>query len=156
MDITITERKEVRLIAPLIEEVQNLHARLLPSVYKTYEKEGIAAAMEKMLSDEMCRVFVAQLNGETIAYVLVLIKEVPENAFHYAYKLLHIDQIVVAKNHRQTGVGSLLLDKVESLAKELSVNRIELDHLHINNVAANFFLQKGYTPYREKRFKTID
>jgi diamine N-acetyltransferase len=156
MKIEIIEKKQFSLIDSLVEEVQNLHATLFPAVYKQYEKNGIKEAMEKMLADEQTRVFVAQLNGETIAYILLMIKEIPENAFHYSFKLLHIDQIVVAKNHQKSGVGAMLMDKAEMLAKELSINRLELDHLHLNIVAANFFRRKAYKPYREKLYKLLD
>lgn len=156
MKTEIIESKTFSLIASLVEEVQNLHAGLFPAVYKIFDENGIRETMEKMLADEQSRLFVAQLNGETIAYILTMVKEVPENAFHYAYRMVHIDQIVVSGKHQQTGVGSMLMDKAEELAKELSVNRLELDHLHINTVAANFFRRKGYESYRHKLFKLID
>lgn len=152
----IIESKKFDLIASLVEEVQNLHANLFPSVYKPFELEKIREMMEQLLSDEKCRVFVAQEEGVIIGYIMVLIKEVPENAFHFAYKLLHIDQIAVSSNHQKTGVGSILMDKVEELAKELAIGRIELDHLYVNDTAAKFFKGKGFNPYREKLFKTID
>lgn len=156
MKTEIIESKNFNLIASLVEEVQNLHAMLFPSVYKIYEEKGIKETMERMLSDEQSWVFVAQLNGEVIAYILLLIKDVPENAFHYSYRVLHIDQLVVSKNHQKTGVGSMMMDKTEALATELSINRLELDHLHINKVAANFFRRKAYKPYRDKLFKILD
>lgn len=156
MEIEIIENKHFDRIASLVEEVQNLHAILFPAVYKQYNEKEIKETMEKMLADEQTRVFVAQLNGETIAYILLVVKEVPENAFHYAFRLLHIDQIVVSKDHQKLGVGAMLMAKAEMLAKELSINRVELDHLHMNVVAAKFFRSKAYKPYREKLYKILD
>ncbi len=152
----IIESKNFGLIASLVEEVQSLHAGLLPSVYKSFQLEPIREMMTQLLSDEKSRVFVAQESGEAIGYIMVLIKDVPENAFHYAYKLLHIDQIAVSSNYQKAGVGSILMDKAEVLAKELGIDRIELDHLFVNDTAAKFFMGKGFNSYREKLFKTID
>lgn len=156
MEIEIIESKHFGRIASLVEEVQNLHAMLFPGVYKQYEEKGIKETMEKMLADEQTKVFIAQLRGETIGYILLMVKEVPESAFHYAFKVLHIDQIVVSKDHQNSGVGAMLMDKAEMLAKELSINRLELDHLHLNVIAAKFFRSKAYKPYREKLYKMLD
>lgn len=152
----IIESKNFELISGLIEEVQNLHAGLFPDVYKPFQKDEIGKMMTQMFSEEQCRVFVAQEEGVAVGYIMVLINVVQENAFHYAYKLLHIDQIVVSKHYQKTGMGSLLIEKAEALATELGIDRIELDHLFVNDTAAKFFKGKGFNPYREKLFKTID
>ncbi|MES2780778.1 MAG: GNAT family N-acetyltransferase [Bacteroidota bacterium] len=154
--IQIEENKDYALIQPLLEGVQNFHAELFPGVYKPFSNDDIRTEMQRYLSDPQCRIFVAQLNGDTIGYIMVLIKEIQENAFHYSYRIMHIDQISVSKIHQKTGVGSMLMDKVEELAKELSIARLELDHLHINTKAATFFRSKTYMPYKEKLFKTLN
>lgn len=156
MKIEITEKKEFKLIAGLVEEVQNLHANLFPDVYKPFEYKGIEAAMETMFSNENCRVFIAKLNEETIGYMMLLIKEIPENAFHYSFKIIHIDQIAVSEKHQRNGVGEILMQKAETIAKEMNIDRLELDHLYDNAKAANFFQHKGFIPYRSKLFKLLN
>ena len=155
MEIAIIESKRFDVIASLVEEVQQLHADLFPSIYKSFDYDPIKQAMEVMLNQEHCRVFVALVQGKSVGYALVLIKEIPESAFHYGFRFLHIDQLAVAQQYRKSGVGSMLIRKVEVLARELGVIRIELDHLHRNTAAADFFRSKAFTPYRNKLVKII-
>lgn len=156
MNIEIKENKEFKLIASLVEEVQNLHVNLFPNVYKPFEYKGIEASMESMFSNENCKVFIAQLNNETIGYMMLLIKEIPESAFHYSYKIIHLDQISVSEKYQRNGVGEILMQKAETIAKELNIDRIELDHLYDNAKAAKFFQHKGFIPYRSKLFKLLN
>ncbi|MBJ7429659.1 MAG: GNAT family N-acetyltransferase, partial [Bacteroidia bacterium] len=109
----VIEIKEFKLIAGLVKEVQNLHANLFPDVYKPFEYKGIEAAMEAMFANENCRVFIAKLNDEIIGYMMVLIKEIHESAFHYSFKIIHIDQIAVAEKQQRNGVGEILMQKAE-------------------------------------------
>jgi|688.fasta_scaffold414758_2 ribosomal protein S18 acetylase RimI-like enzyme len=155
MKIEIREIKEFNIIAPLVEEVQNLHANIFPSVYKPFEYQGIKKEMEAMLSNELCKVFLAKTENITVGYVMILIKKIPENAFHYSMQIIHIDQIVVAEAYKRVGVGAMLLNKVEEFSKEMKVNRIELDHLNNNSIAKTFFHSKGFLPYRSKLIKHL-
>ncbi|MFM2223933.1 MAG: hypothetical protein RJA07_135 [Bacteroidota bacterium] len=154
-EIQIIESKNFNLIAELIEDVQNLHSSLFPAIYKPFKVKEISEVMEQMLADDNCRLLIAQLNGESIAYLMLIIKEVPENAFHYSFRLIHIDQIAVSKKNQKIGVGSMLMEKAEMIAKELNIDRLELDHLDNNLVAADFFQSKGYIPFRSKLFKKL-
>ncbi|MES2560177.1 MAG: GNAT family N-acetyltransferase [Bacteroidota bacterium] len=156
MKIEIIESKNVDDITLLVEEVQNLHAGLFPAVYKPFQQEGVKLALENMLSDDQSKVLIAKSGNVCIGYMLIIIKDIPDNAFHYAFRILHIDQIAVLKAYQQTGVGSLLIEEAEKMARQLSAKQVELDHLHINTDAANFFKRKAFKPYREKLFKIVD
>lgn len=155
MKIVIEEIKEFNAIAPLVEEVQNLHANLFPSLYKPFEYQGIKKEMEAILSNELCKVFIAKMENITVGYVMILIKKIPENAFHYSMQIIHIDQIAVAEAYKRVGVGAMLLNKVEEFSKEMKINRIELDHLNNNSIAKTFFYSKGFLPYRSKLMKHL-
>ncbi|OYU95500.1 MAG: hypothetical protein CFE21_10170 [Bacteroidetes bacterium B1(2017)] len=155
MTIEIKELKTFDKIAHLVEEVQNLHATFNPTLYKPFQLSEIREVMEKMLSDETCVVLLAQENQETIGYLLAFVKDIPETAFYYSHRLLHIDQLSVSKEHQHKGIGSLLMNKIEEKAQGLSIARLELDHLNSNTTAATFFKSKGYLPYRHKLGKQL-
>ena len=87
---------------------------------------------------------------------MLIVKEIPENAFHYSFKIIHIDQIAVAEKHQRNGVREILMQKAENIAKELNIDRIELDHLFDNAKAAKFFQHKGFIPYQSKLFKLLN
>lgn len=155
MNIEIIETREFKMIAHLVEHVQNLHAQFLPTIYKPFDFNEIQKVMEAMLSNEMNRIFVAKLNDEVIGYILIVIKNIPESAFYFTHQIIHIDQLCVAENFKRNGVGAILIDKAEKLAKELNINRMELDYLEFNLNAKSFFHNKGFLPYRGKMVKHV-
>ncbi len=155
MNIEINETRDFNLIAHLVEHVQNLHAQFLPTIYKPFEYNEIQKVMDVMLSNEMNRVFVAKLNDEIIGYILIVIKNIPESAFYFTHQIIHIDQLSVSEKYKRNGVGAILMDKAEKLAKELNINRMELDYLEFNLNAKSFFHNKGFLPYRGKMVKHL-
>jgi diamine N-acetyltransferase len=156
MNIEIDETRDFKLIAHLVEFVQNLHAQFLPTIYKPFEYNEIQKVMNVMLSNDMNRVFVAKLNDEIIGYILIVIKNIPESAFYFTHQIIHIDQLSVSEKYKRNGVGAILMDKAEKLAKELNINRMELDYLEFNLNAKSFFHNKGFLPYRGKMVKHLD
>lgn len=153
--ITLQPTDDYRLIASLNEEVQELHARLYPQIFKPYNDVGIEHALKKMIGGLNCYAFVAFQDETPIGYMVLLIKEQPESAFTFARESLYIDQIGVLSEYQKTGVGSLMMERAERLAKELDMNRVELDHWTANTVAADYFRTRGYTMYREQLFKEV-
>ncbi len=156
MKIEIAEINEYKEIASIVEEVQNLHADLFPNVYKRFDYYEIEKVMVQMLSKEQCRLFIAQINEMTVGYIIIMIKEIPENAFHYSTRILHIDQLAVAEEYKKKGVGAVLIDKVEKVAQELNIFQLELEHLENNLIAKRFFFGKGFLPYRSKLMKKLN
>lgn len=154
--ITLQPTDDYRLIASLNEEVQELHARLFPQVFKPYDEAGIEHAMKKMINSLNCYAFVAFQDGTPIGYMLLLVKEQPENAFAFVRESLYIDQICVLSAYQNTGAGSLMMERTEQLAKELDIKRVELDHWTANTAAAAYFRNRGYSLYREQLFKEVN
>lgn len=155
MKVEIVKQNGFDAIASIIEEVQNLHAQLYPAIYKPYSYEAIKSAMEKFLVDENNQLWVAQVDNKPVGYLFLMIKQVAENAFYFSHNILHIDQLSVLTPYQHIGVGSMLINKAESIAIEMSITRIELDYLHLNTKAASFFKRKGFEPYRAKLYKTV-
>ncbi len=153
--ISIVETKNPKLLASLAEDVQNLHARLYPETFKPFELNAMEEAMENLLQDPTCRSYVAKKDEVAIGYVLCFIREIKENAFHFNIKSIYIDQICVLKGYEKTGAGTLLMNQIESLAKELNIQKIELDHWSANTVAASFFRRRGYGLNKERLFKFL-
>ncbi|MBI3234794.1 MAG: GNAT family N-acetyltransferase [Bacteroidetes bacterium] len=88
--------------------------------------------------------FIAQTNDMIVGYMMILIKEIQENAFHYSMRRIHINQLAAAEKNKGTGVGAMLIEKVEEIAQELNINRLELDHLDNNLKAKKFFHARSF------------
>jgi len=153
--ITISENRDARLIASLNADVQNLHAALHPTLFKPHEQAAMETALQSFLADPNCRVYVAHQDGEAIGYAIYLIRELPDNAFHYALRSLYLDQLSVLPAHRKSGVAAALLKAGERLAAELGISRLELDHWSANVVAAAYFRKQGYQLCKERMYKLV-
>jgi len=154
--MTITETKDFKTIAGLNENVQNLHARLHPEMFKPFNRIEMEKALENYLSDSSCYSYIVKLDDVAIGCAVFFIKEAKENAFHYTIRTLYIDQISVLPEHQKTGAGKMLMQKAEQLARENSIKKIELDHWTANNVAATYFRKNDYMLYRERLYKIVD
>lgn len=154
--MTITKSKDFKTIAGLNANVQNLHAKLYPEMFKPYNRIEMEKALENLLSDSSCYSYLVKLNDVAIGYAVFFIKEAKENAFHYTIRTLYIDQISVLPEHQKTGAGKMLMQKAEQLAQENTIKKIELDQWTANSVASSYFRKNGYMLYRERLFKIVE
>ena len=153
--ITIVPAKDHELIASLNQEVQELHHRLHPAIFKPYDKAGILPFIQKYMEDPDCRAYVAMQGDVALGYVLFFIREAKENAYHYTLRSIYIDQICVLKQFQRSGVAGLLLHEVENAAKELGIHRIELDHWTSNIIAAAAFRKNGFLPAKDRLVRQL-
>jgi ribosomal protein S18 acetylase RimI-like enzyme len=154
--ITLIETNDYKIIAGLNEEVQNLHARLHPEMFKPFDRFEMEKALENYLSEPNTYGYLVKQDGVDIGCAVFFLRETKENAFHYNIKTLYIDQISVLTKYQRTGAGKILMNQAEKLAREKSINKIELDHWSTNVVAASYFRKSGYKLYKERLFKIID
>jgi ribosomal protein S18 acetylase RimI-like enzyme len=152
----ISETKDYKLISQLSEEIFNLHAGLYPEIFKPHNRAALEKNFERFFADPNCKCYVARQNGIEIGFAIFLIMEASEDDFLYGHKVLYIDQISVLSKYQKTGVGTLLMEQAEIIAKENSIKKITLEHWTANNTAAVYFRKKGFAPYRERLFKIID
>lgn len=153
--IQVKETKDHELLAALNEEVQDLHHRMHPEIFKPFNRGAVAGALRLFVAKEDCRAYVAWKGEEAVGYVILCVKETGDNAFHYSARTMYVDQVGVPVRYRKQGVGAALLHKAEELAKELVINCIELEHWTANATAAAYFRKQGYKLCREKLRKGL-
>jgi GNAT superfamily N-acetyltransferase len=92
-----------------------------------------------LLADISVRIFIAEENGEALGCIVCKSMERTENPFTYSIRYLLVDQISILPNARGRGVGTALMKKAEALARELDVQKIQLDSWDFNIKAHAFF-----------------
>ncbi|SIN59983.1 Acetyltransferase (GNAT) family protein [Parasphingorhabdus marina DSM 22363] len=65
-----------------------------------------------------------------------------------ARPLVNIHDIVVAKNHRGTGIGRKLFAEIENHAQEMDACKVTLEVLEGNNAARKLYASLGYGDYQ--------
>lgn len=61
-------------------------------------------------------------------------------------KYLELDNVVVAEKHRSKGLGKILFDFMEDMAKKENCTMLALDSYTTNFKAHKFFYSQGYAP----------
>lgn len=156
MNIRQAVSSDSLLLSSLCMDVQRLHAENHPDIFKMPESDDFAASfLEEMLADPMTRVFIAEENGEAMGYILCQLIERPESPFTYARRFLHIDHISVRPNAQRHGIGKALMNRVEELAREIGVTKIQLDSWDFNTEAHHFFERLGFKKFNYRFWRGL-
>ncbi|NJE06385.1 GNAT family N-acetyltransferase [Thermococcus sp. M36] len=131
-----------------VEGIVSLHTaseRLNGSIYERYTKGGPWMAVEtcaihlnNLLLDEQLAA-VAELNGTIVGEVEVLFSEEPFGG--EVRRIGHVDVIEVHPDYRGRGIGRLLMEFVEEVAKE---RKVEMLTVQPDKGAEGFYRKLGF------------
>ncbi len=156
MEIRRAVSPDTLLLSSLCMDVQSLHAENHGDVFKLPANEDFAAPFfAEMLADPSVTIFIAEENKEAVGYVLCQLIDRPESPFTFAVRTLHIDQISVRPVAHGQGVGAMLIQQAELLAKQLNVQRIQLDSWDFNLNAHAFFERLGFEKYNFRFWRKL-
>ena len=112
---------DTNAIALLNDEVQQLHAELEPTFFKTDTSHAeVAAFFAAKLSAAGHEIQLAEIGGTPVGYVWFEVQDRPETAFQLARERIYIHHLSVTKTARRTGVGSALLNAIQTAAMALA------------------------------------
>lgn len=141
---------DVEAIAELARAMQALHADALPHIFKPVEPDAYPAAVVQAwfsTPDHFC--YVATDKGEVVAYTHAEVRHEPETPLKYSTTTMYVRQLAVADTHQRRGIGHRLLDTVREKASARGLTRITLRFYAFNDQARAFYVQYGFTRYRE-------
>ena len=140
----------------LNSQVQNIHVKLFPEVFKITDTHPIEEWFSDILcSDDAC-VLVAVENGTALGYITVRKLHKPEHLFKKETRCGYIDQVCIHHNHRKKGIFKALLEKAGEEAALWGMNKLELDVWTNNSVAVKSFEKSGFKAYNQKMFLPLD
>src|SRR3974390_3130499 len=96
-------------LVDLSMEVHDLHVAQLSYFFKPVGREEQAAFILEMLAAPEALAFVACEGSAVVGYMLLMIRERPENSVTHAQRLLYIEQIGVTEAHRRQGHAAALV-----------------------------------------------
>ena len=91
------------------------------------------------------RIIVAELRGRVVGWTSVAVVD-----HFYTAPCVEISGLVVDADHRNRGVGSLLLDEVKRWAKEKAVPLIRLRANVLRKEAHRFYEREGFSRIKEQ------
>lgn len=146
-EIRIESCRDAELLATMNREIQEVHAAWYPQEFKTWNAQAAKHFFDEMLRDLNTFAWVAKRDEMALGYVIALVQNRGENAFRFAHKSLHIDQLSVNASFQRQGIGGQLLQHVIQWAAEQKINRITIDHWAENLAASSLYTQAGFTNY---------
>ena len=133
----IEDKKE---LIELLMQAQELHCKNRPDIFKKVTQKEVESEVIEVLESKERKMIVA-VNDKEMACGLVIfrIKEVENHINLKNAKILYVGKIVVDKKCQRQGVGTLLMQEINKVVKELNCNRIELSCWSFNKKAIEFY-----------------
>ena len=125
--------------------------KLMPLVQAFYQhfsypfdlKEKMAALQQLVESRSIGRVWRIRQGDEDIGYVLLAFTF----SLEYGGRVAMIDELYVNQEGRQTGIGSMVLNKVELICQRIGINIFQLETEPHNQRATALYNRLGYRDY---------
>jgi ribosomal protein S18 acetylase RimI-like enzyme len=99
--------------------------------------------------------FVAEVSGQLVGFVHVLVKEVPPIPIFVPRRYASVDNLAVKSVHRRSGVGRALMKRAEAWATSKGATSIELTVYAFNQPAQDFYRTLGYETLSHHMVKSI-
>jgi GNAT superfamily N-acetyltransferase len=103
-------------------------------------KEAVRMRLNELLDEPRARVLVAENEAGIVGGVSFWIK--PDLA--HGDTVVEVPMLVVAEDHRRTGVGKLLMEEVRNVASDNGASQIELVATRANVIAREFYRSLGF------------
>jgi len=142
--------KDIEDIIRLLKQIAQLHHEKRPEIFKDsaskYTQELMHFKIKK--NDEYIAVAVDE-KDKVAGYIFCMFETKKDHLVLQDRKILYIDDFCVDEDKRGSGIGSLLLDHVQTYAKKDNYDAIELNVWEFNENALNFYINHGFsTKYR--------
>ncbi|MBR0036505.1 MAG: GNAT family N-acetyltransferase [Bacteroidales bacterium] len=134
--------QDVRRILELLHQVNMVHYRIRPDLFKPHTTKYDEETLQAMFADEKTPVFVFD-DGEVRGYAFCQITEVRDHLLLQDIKTLYIDDICVDADARGKHVGTALFDYVREYAASIGCRNITLNVWEGNDAALGFYRKMG-------------
>jgi GNAT superfamily N-acetyltransferase len=156
MNIRQANSRDSLLLSSLCVDVQRLHAEQYPDLFKRPQGDDFAVSFfDEMLADPTVRIFLAEEDGRPIGYLMSKLFERAEGPFTYTNRFLQVEHISVHPDRQRQGVGTALMNRVEELAREIGVTKIQLDSWDFNTEAHTFFERRGFEKFNFRFWRRL-
>lgn len=139
MKIKELKKEELKKIIPVFQEVHELHAKNRPDVFKNSELS--LENLEEFYSDIN---LIACENDMVVAFLFASIKEIKEGTLNRPLQIISIDEFGVKKEYQHQNIGRKLIQKVEEIATNKKISRLELGVWGFNTNAQKFYEKMGF------------
>lgn len=150
IQVRAAQATDAETISTLSAEVQALHARALPELFKPADASSFPpAAVRGLLRDQDWVFLVACVDAAVVGYASAQIQRRAETSIRHAQSTLSIQWLGVKAEWRRRGVGRALIEAVRNEAERLDLAALLLDVWSFNAEARGFYDAMGFRSQRE-------
>ena len=121
-----------------IDGLVNLLGQLWPD--KSINKKAVKRVIEKGLVNEY-QIYICAIDNENlVGFCSLTIK----NNLWLSANLGNVDELVVDSEYRKQGIGKLLMNEIEEIARNHNCKRLELDSAFHRTIAHDFYARIGF------------
>ena len=138
---------DIGRIIDLLHQVDMVHHRLRPDLFKPHTTKYSEQELQTLLSDDSKPIFVYDVNGVQ-GYAFCQISEAKNDRLLQDRKTLYIDDICVDESARGKHIGSALFEFVREYAESIGCHAITLNVWAGNDAAMHFYQSMGMQPQK--------
>lgn len=151
MKIRKAEEKDCPSLLNLLVEIGKFHYDGRPDIFRNDAGKYDGAELLKMLENPAQPIFVSVDDEDRVlGYAMCQIRENTESAVLAPYKMLYLDDLCVAENGRQHGIGGALMEYLKDFARAEDCSRIELNVWEFPGSALEFYEHLGFCTQRRE------
>jgi (aminoalkyl)phosphonate N-acetyltransferase len=117
-----------------------------------HNREAFEQNYLKNINDPLVHYLVAEQEFVVIGFISLHVQRI----LHHSNRTGEIQELIIDENHRGKGIGKVLMEKVELLAKELNLEEVELTTRIHRTDAQEFYKSLGYTNSHLKFVKELN
>ena len=147
-EIRKAEKRDISKIAELLYQVEEIHRKLRPDIFRSGARKYDDKELEKLLDDENTPVFVFVEDGNVLGHAFCSVKEKKNDPLINDMKMLYIDDICVDEAARGKHVGTELFEYIKKYASDVGCYNITLNVWNGNDAAFEFYKKLGMSIQR--------
>lgn len=144
MNIRKATIDDVDILAELCLEVQRLHVKLQPLIFREPSHRELVDIFRERISDPDYFSFLALDKEIPVGYIAMHIFRKPENVFAFARDVLEIDHIHINQKYCRQGICRQLFAKAPEVARAFDIENIQLGVWAQNDRAISAFNALGF------------
>lgn len=137
------QKQDISQILKLLHQVNMVHHKLRPDLFKPHTTKYDAQELEALLQDPKSLIFVFESEGIILGHAFCLIQEVKDHRLLEDIKTLYIDDICVDESARGQHVGKALFEHIRNYAQTIGCHNITLNVWEGNTPALSFYQHMG-------------
>ena len=135
------EMKDYEAVTKIMNQVQEMHVKWRPDIYKINKKMISEDKFAEILEDGTF--FVAETEGIVVGIMGIAFRHI-ENPSHVTRNVIFIDSMAVDEKYRGMGIGHLIFEKAKQIKEERHYDAVELQVNAKNKAAHEMYVKCGF------------